>query len=235
MKRIYSILLAGAALTMVLSCGQRTKKVEFIEPEEDEVESVVQTFNEIKMYSNSYDGFTNVRKGPTTKSEVLGKLRNGNEYVVVLGEADGWLEVQYYDQIGYVHKNYVSATPSQPVTVDVDAKWLEGCWTAHYYSYYLIFSNGRFVLEHQYGTIAYGKWHLEGDQIVLTMTYVTDYGKDFDYRRGQKERLTINKSARRLDSMTKVKMPAELEEGEDGISLATFKYLRKEANKYVRL
>lgn len=234
MKRIYSILLAGAALTMVLSCGPKTKKVEFEEPE-DEVETVAEPLNEVKMYSKSYDGYTNVRKEPTTKSEVLGKLRNGNEYVVVIGETEGWLEVQYYDQIGYVHKKFVCGTPTVPVNVDVEAKWFEGCWTDSYYSYYCIFSNGKFAYEHQYGTMSYGKWHLEGNDIILTTTYVTDYGKDFNIRRGSIEKYFINKNARRLGPMKKIKLPSQLEEGEDGMSLAYFKSLRKEANKYVKL
>ena len=75
MKRIYSILLAGVALVAVASCGNRGKKAE-VEPEE-----VVETVDEgvVKVYSNAYDGYANVRQSPTSKSPILGKLRNGNE------------------------------------------------------------------------------------------------------------------------------------------------------------
>lgn len=59
-----------------------------------------------KVYSNAYDGYTNVRKGPSSKSRILGKLRNGNEYVTLLGMEGNWYEVQYYVQIGYVHKDH---------------------------------------------------------------------------------------------------------------------------------
>ena len=37
------------------------------------------------VYSNSYDGYLNVRAQPTTKSQVLGTLRNGPEGAVLLG------------------------------------------------------------------------------------------------------------------------------------------------------
>ena len=109
MRRVYSILLAGVALVAVASCGNRGKKAEVVES--DEVLETAEVYTEPRMYSNSYDGYTNVRKGPSSKASVLGKLRNGNEYVVVVGEVDNWLEVEYNGQIGYVHRNYVSEIP----------------------------------------------------------------------------------------------------------------------------
>ena len=55
MKRIYSILLAGVALVAVASCGNRGKKAEA-------VEDVVEEPAEVRVYSNAYDGYTNVRQ-----------------------------------------------------------------------------------------------------------------------------------------------------------------------------
>lgn len=236
MKRVYSILLAGVALVAVASCGNRGKKVQVVMPEEEVVKTAANEASEqTRMYSNSYDGYTNVRKSPSSKGEVMGKLRNGNEYVVVIGEVDKWLEVEYYDQIGYVHKDYVSETPSKPVTVDVDANWLNGCWTDYGYVYYVVFSNGKFACEHQYGTMGYGKWHLEGSEIVFVMTYVTEYGREMECKTGQKERYIINRVSSKMGQMTKWNMPAQLEEGEDGITKSYFNALKKSANKYVRM
>lgn len=229
MKRIYSILLAGVALVAVASCGNRGKKAEVV------VETVAEETSEVRVYSYAYDGYTNVRQSPTSKSAVLGKLRHGNEYAVAIGVVDNWIEVEYYGQIGYVHKDHISDSPSKPVTVDVDANWLNGCWSSEGYTYYLIYSNGRYTEEHQYGTMLHGKWHLEGNEIVCTTVYVTEYGKSFDLNRGDVERLDINKSARTIGGMRKWNMPAELEEGEDGITKGLFNILKKEANKYVKL
>ena len=192
MKRIYSILLAGVALVAVASCGNRGKKAEVV------VETVAEETSEVRVYSYAYDGYTNVRQSPTSKSAVLGKLRHGNEYAVAIGVVDNWIEVEYYDQIGYVHKDHVSDTPSKPVTVDVDANWLTGCWSDYGYVYYLIYSNGKYTEEHQYGTMLHGKWHLEGNEIVFTSVYVTEYGKSFDLSSGNVERFDINKSARTI-------------------------------------
>ena len=160
------------------------------------------TSTEDRVYSNSYDGYTNVRKSPSSKGEVLGKLRNGNEYVVVIGEVDKWLEVEYYGQIGYVHKNYVSETPSKPVTVDVTAKWLEDSWSDGGYWGYYVHKNGKFDLWQQYGDMGSGTWRLEGNEIVFTLTKVTEFGRDFDWCKvGYTERCVINKKARMLGTM----------------------------------
>ena len=191
------------------------------------------TSTEDRVYSNSYDGYTNVRKSPSSKGEVLGKLRNGNEYVVVIGEVDKWLEVEYYDQIGYVHRDYVSETPSKPVTVNVDANWLNGCWTDYGYVYYVVFSNGRYAYLHQYGEMGYGKWYLEGNEIVFVLTYVTEYGREMDCKTGQKERFIINRASNKMGEMNKWDTPAQLEEGEDGITKGYFNTLKKLASKYV--
>ena len=188
------------------------------------------------LYSNSYDGYTNVRESASSKAAVLGELRNGNDYVTMIGEEGNWYEVEYYDQIGYVHKDYVSHTPSKPVTVDVDAKWLEGVWTCMGLTYYVVFSNGKFALEQQYSTIGYGRWHLEGNEIVFTLKHVTDFAREWElpYKRGDVERYVINKGERKVGEMERYNTPTELEEGEDGITKSYFKSLKKAANQYVK-
>lgn len=202
MKRLFSIFLAGVALVAVASCGNRGKKAQVVMPEEEVVETVAEDASVVKMYSNSYDGYTNVRKSPSSKGEVIGKLRNGNEYVVVIGEVDNWFEVEYYDQIGYVHKNYVSETPSKPVIVDVDAKWLEDSWSDGGYWGYYVHKNGKFDLWQQYGDMGSGTWRLEGNEIVFTLTKVTEFGRDFDWcKKGYTQRYVINKKARMLGTM----------------------------------
>lgn len=255
MKRIYSILLTGVALVAVASCGNRGKKAEAVEYEaveyetveyEDEVEMVDEDASVVKIYSNAYDGYTNVRQSPSSKSKILGKLRSGNEYVVLIGMEGNWYEVEYYDQIGYVHKDHVGDTPLKPVTVEVDAKWLEGCWYDKDYVYqegyvfYLVYSNGKFTKEHEYeyGTLCHGRWHLEGDEIVLTSAYVAEGGRDFGIKRGDVERFQINVAGCKLGRMTKLKMAAEdadiSSEEASMINKATFNFLKKEADKYVK-
>ena len=209
MKRICSILLAGVALVAVASCGNRGKKAEVVE------EPVVEEVSEVRIYSTAYDGYTNVRQSPTSKSKILGKLRNGNEYVVLVGMEGNWYEVEYYDQIGYVHKDHVGDTPSKPVTVDVDANWLSGCWSGEGYTYTLIYSNGKYTEEHQYGTILHGRWHLEGFDIVFTAEDVTEFGQEFGITPGDTERFTIDKDAETIGEMIKGYYEEEIESEAD--------------------
>lgn len=215
--------------------GGRSEEVVYYEEYTTEVTQEV-TSTEDRVYSNSYEGYTNVRRGPSSKSEVIGVLRNGNESLVVIGEVDNWIEVEFHEEIGYVHRDYVSETPSKPVTVDVDAKWLEGVWTCMGLTYYVVFSNGKFALEQQYSTIGYGRWHLEGNEIVFTLKHVTDFVREWELpnKRGDVERYVINKSERKVGEMEKYDTPTELEEGEDGITKSYFKALKKAANEYVK-
>ena len=212
--------------------GGRSEEVVYYEEYTTEVTQEV-TSTEDRVYSNSYDGYTNVRRGPSSKSEVIGVLRNGNESLVVIGEVDNWIEVEFHEEIGYVHRDYVSETPSKPVTVNVDANWLNGCWTDYGYVYYVVFSNGRYAYLHQYGEMGYGKWYLEGNEIVFVLTYVTEYGREMECKTGQKERYIINRASNKMGEMNKWDTPAQLEEGEDGITKGYFNTLKKLASKYV--
>ena len=234
MKRIYSILLAGVALVAVASCGNRGKKTEA-------VEDVVEEPAEVRVYSNAYDGYTNVRQKPTSKSKLVGTIRQGNEYVVATGVEDNWIQVDYYGQTGYVHKDHVGDTPCKPVTVNVDANWLSGCWTAGNDIHYCIYSNGRYTTEYIYDeTIMriHGKWHLEGNEIVLTAVYVHKYSGAYYSKSGDAEIFTINKSTATIGGMKKYALPRQNEVLEceyDGITKESFNFLKKEANKYVKI
>lgn len=193
------------------------------------------------LYSNSYDGYTNVRESASSKAAVLGELRNGNDYVTMIGEEGNWYEVEYYDQIGYVHKDYVSHTPSKPVTVDVDAKWLEGVW----YTYggmqaYLIFGNGKYTLLGEwYETIVAGKWHLEEDNIILTPKYFDKSSRWWSDSFNEEVMLKINKSAGTIGDSKKsiFSNPNDEEYQNQGVmewSRADFNAEKKRVNSQVK-
>ena len=63
-----------------------------VKEKEKQEESVpqVQAQPEIRIYSNAYDGYVNVRQGPSAKSAKLGKLKNGPDYRVQLGVQGTW-------------------------------------------------------------------------------------------------------------------------------------------------
>lgn len=244
MKRICSFLLVGVALVAVASCGNKGKKSEAVAHQEV-VEEVVEDPSVVKLYSIAYDGYTNVRQSASSKSKVLGKLRNGKEYVVFVGEDGNWIKVEYNGQVGYVYNDQVGKTPAEPVTVDVDASWIDGCWVDEEkryeggHLYYLTYSNGRFTEYHEYeseyGVLCHGKWRFEGDELVLIPVYVTDGGDAFGVSRGDVEAFQINKAGRKLGNMTKVNINASYEaRGGHCVDKEMFNYFKEEANKYVQ-
>ena len=232
-----------AALVMCACGGNSEKKseeapapvAEVAETEEDSV---------AKLYSTAYDGYTNIRQSASSKSKLLGTIRNGNDYVVLVGVEGNWYKVEYNGQTGYVHKDHVGETPVEPVTVDVDANWVDGCWVDEdhpydgHHIYYCIYSNGKFTEYHEYeseyGILCHGQWYFEGNQIVLSTIYVTEGGRDFGVKRGNVETYKIDKSGRKLGRMTKVNISASYENrGYHCVDKEMFNDFKSEANKYV--
>ena len=247
MRKIYSILLTGVAFAILASCGNNSGKTSDKATEDNisqTTEETVETPAEaeaptVKMYSNSFEGFTNIYKEASGNAEVIGTLRNGSEYVVVVTEADEWVEVKFEEQTGFVPASFLKETPSKPVTIDVDAKWLEGVWSDSGFQYVLLFADGRQCIEHKYSTLNYGKWHLEGNEIILTMLADVDTGLDLSYPIGTVLRYTINKDEETLGNgsgyeMYKWDLEDEIEEDEGGISKSEFLALQKTTKNIVK-
>ncbi len=208
MKRLAMALLLAVVVLSMASCNGSGKKSsqpaqqeqpaqpeQQAQPQQPEQqvaqEQHSQSPSEVRVYANAYDGFVNIRKSPTTKSPTLGRFKNGNDYVVVLGIQDNWYAVSWHGVVGYVHKNMVGYTPWKPVFLDVTAEDIAG-WYNLGYSSLLIFANGKYANIHQYGDMEYGLWKFEGTEIVLTTKHVTEYGKSFDCRVGNEVRYGVD-------------------------------------------
>lgn len=121
------------------------------------------------VYSNSYDGYLNVRAQPTTKSQVLGTLRNGPEGAVLLGVEGKWVKVRVNGIEGYVWAADTQSYPSDPVNISAASVIGEWVWcdeNAHFDSC-TIESNGNFYLSGYLSMETSGKWHLSGNNLVL--------------------------------------------------------------------
>ena len=121
------------------------------------------------VYSNSYDGYLNVRAQPTTKSQVLGTLRNGHEGAVLLGVEGKWVKVRVNGIEGYVWAADTQSYPSDPVNISAASVIGEWVWcdeNAHFDSC-TIESNGNFYLSGYLSMETSGKWHLSGNNLVL--------------------------------------------------------------------
>ena len=97
MKRLLKALLLVAVTLSMASCDSLNKK------KSKQPEQPVSNPYEVRVYSNAYDGFVNVREAPTTKSAILGKLRNGEDYLVQVAVEGNWIAVQWHGMIGYVN------------------------------------------------------------------------------------------------------------------------------------
>lgn len=191
--------------------------------------------NEVIVYSKSSDGFLNIRETPSSKGRILGKFRNGPHGAVYLGQSGSWTEIDCDGIVGYVYTSYLSYTPTVEVTVDIDIKWLTGPWYPSNREYaYLIFNNGTYAVQYYYGTIAYGTYKLEGDQIVFSASMVRS---GLGYPISSYERFRISVSPKRIGNMTKRSLVKEDDlwrySGELVWTYAQFKEIQKDVKRYV--
>lgn len=193
MKKLFVTLLIVALSISLVSCDllkkleDRTTKGDGVETNGQNSELVTPKNDqiEVRIYSNAYDGYVNVRAQPNAKAAKLGKLRNGTEYLVKLGTQGNWTIVKWQETIGYINSSLVGETPWKPVYLDIDGDSIQGV-----YGYdpldkvYLIFSNGKFAYFHEAMASAddscdlyYGTWRFEGWDIIFTTKYITEEGK----------------------------------------------------------
>ena len=122
----------------------------------------------LMVYSNSYDGYLNVRAGASTTSQVLGILRNG-EAAELLSIEGKWTKVRVNGIEGYIWSADTQSTPSDPVYISsasVIGEW-EWCDEYAHFDSCLIKSNGDFYLSGYVHGDVNGKWHLSGHNLVL--------------------------------------------------------------------
>ena len=119
-----------------------------------------------KVYSNAYDGYINIRNSSTSKGTIIGKFKNGPDGAICLSQTGEWTKINYKGVTGYVYTKYLSDTPTEEVTLNIDGNWLKGIWCNAEEQYaYLIFNNGTFALQSASGTLAYGTYMLKGNDI----------------------------------------------------------------------
>lgn len=225
--------IASASL-MLASCGGGGNKQEKKDP-------FAHIPKEDRLYSNAYDGYTIVRKGPGVKHDSIGCLKNGEQYCLrQISTAGKWITVEYEGGVGYVYNKLVSNEPSKEVTINVHVNWLKGIWYDGNFCQYLIFDNGKYACVFDVGQAWwYGTYILEGDEIVLTSHFVDATIAEVE---PQVERFKIDMRAHKLGECTRVYMPkkysnSELEElaGELAFDQTDYNNIKKVTNRYVKM
>jgi hypothetical protein len=125
------------------------------------------------VYSNAYDGYTNIRQRPTTKSAILGTLPNGNNAAEFYGESyenANWYHIYYNGIEGYVAKSQVGRSPSPAVNLNITTNWIYGVWVNGEGNTLTCDKKGNFTLSGNINVA--GKWRLTGgNDITLKATY----------------------------------------------------------------
>ncbi|MBR6655072.1 MAG: hypothetical protein IKL20_00510 [Alistipes sp.] len=241
MKKFSTILLLVAVSLSVTSCTMLEDLSDwFFGKKSHREEQPAYKPHEVRIYSNAYDGFVNVRDAPTTKSTVLGKLRNGEDYLVQVGAEGNWIAVKWHGMTGFVNKSVVGKNPWKPVYIDVSADEIAGCYFFDGdCTTLLIFNNGKYATvsgsEYGYIDLEYGTWKFEGTEIVLKTKYVTESGRSWgSYRVGKEVRYGVNTKWKSIGVGTRIWNLNEVL-----VCGSTYKeyyrMFKKEANKYVKL
>lgn len=122
----------------------------------------------ITVYSNSYDGYINIREQPSSKSKILGKFPNGPQGAKLISVEGNWSKVDLNGVVGYVYSSYVQMAPTEAVHISASAVIGEWYWSdGHQDERYIIKSNGKFINEFCGEVDDSGTWYLSGYKLVL--------------------------------------------------------------------
>ena len=100
-----------AEKTSTASSAQTSDLINGIDNYMDSEQSIVSSSNDIENdfnigIVNTQNDPLNVRRTPSTNSEIIGKVQKG-ENITIIGSYDDWYEIKYGEQTGYVSKIYV--------------------------------------------------------------------------------------------------------------------------------
>lgn len=200
-RTLFGLVALAAIVVSLAGCGQKEKKTE--EANTEPVIVVNHDPDKTYIYSNSYDGYLNVRERATVKSRVLGKFPNGPQGAELVRYEGNWVKVAVDGVVGFVSKAYTQNTPTAPVFND--ANYVIGAWSAAEDNKddLLIFDNGTFAFWNgdtkPAGPAGVGRWYLEGYNIILRQSYDMFFG---EYAR-KEMRWNIDAKAETMDNRYK--------------------------------
>lgn len=125
------------------------------------------------VYSNAYDGFTNIRQSTTTKSAIVGIFPNGSNaarYYSWVSDNPNWYYIEFGNVSGYVAKSQIGWSPTASVNLDIKGTWLQGTWEDTQGNILTLDTKGNFMIK---GDVPHtGKWRLTGgNDITLKGNY----------------------------------------------------------------
>lgn len=159
MKKLLKLI---ALVAIVISSGLSTA-----------ARATVDDYDYSYVYSNAYDGFTNIRQSTTTKSAIVGIFPNGSNaarYYSWVSDNPNWYYIEFGNVSGYVAKSQIGWSPTASVNLDIKGTWLQGTWEDTQGNILTLDTKGNFMIK---GDVPHtGKWRLTGgNDITLKGNY----------------------------------------------------------------
>ncbi|GGE78913.1 C40 family peptidase [Priestia taiwanensis] len=119
MKKIAIPVLCTAMISSTFVANDTYAAANTIQPVSSQATSYTMQTTSVMTKKVSVDTNLNLRKGPSTNTAVISKLKN-NTVVTVLSESNGWSNVRVNGKEGYVSSQYLvsNATVTPPTTVN---------------------------------------------------------------------------------------------------------------------
>jgi len=119
MKKRISLLLAALLILALYGCGGKEKEAEdtptpsenYYEPVEPSEEPTPKPVYVKIGTVHNVDTYLNIRSGPGTAYDVLGKARSNDRFLVLTEYySENWHQVEYNGGIAYIHADYLIIT-----------------------------------------------------------------------------------------------------------------------------
>jgi len=191
------------------------------------------------VYGNAYDAFVNVRSEPSYNAKVIGKLHNGPEGAVLLGDYGEWMKIELDGRIGYVTSKYISYEPTVAYTGSVSGDWIVGGWNCSGTGLF-VYDNGTWELGYDY-TYEYGTYIMQNNEVKFTLLWELEEAEKevVYYTDGPSFFLSIDKSSDKLGDYQRSDFIEESDDDEDmsydycTVSKEKFAWQKKELYKKV--
>jgi hypothetical protein len=130
MKKWISLLICAVMLFALFGCGKKEPQ-EPVEPSHDdegdyyEIDETTPEPTPEPVYVkigtvHNVDTYLNIRSGPGTAYDVLGKARSGDRFLILTEYySENWHQVEYDGGIAYIHADYLQIT-EEPLTDETD-------------------------------------------------------------------------------------------------------------------
>lgn len=132
-----------------------------------------------KVYSCAYEGYVNMRPGPSYEAPKLTiKFKNGSTGAVLIQNLGEWMKIDYNGKEAYIPSRFVQDEPTVAYTGNATASEIAGVWNVRGpYNIINIYDNGYWMAFGNYFPLAYGYYIMQNNEVKLIATEKSDGGE----------------------------------------------------------